>query len=70
MGHERNYLNLYLPTYTKPSKTYNMQLAFACYLLLAWYFLPVVLNPQTTVSCVSRDNFFFLSNLVPEGSNY
>lgn len=48
MGHERNLLSLYLPTYTKPSKTYNMQLAFAYYLLLACYFLSELLQPQKT----------------------
>lgn len=37
-----------LPTYSKPSKTYNMQLAFAYYLLLACYFLSVLLQPQKT----------------------
>lgn len=48
MGHERNHLSLYLPTYTKPSKMYNTQLAFAYYLLLACYFLSVLLHPQKT----------------------
>lgn len=48
MGHVRNHLSLYLPAYTKPSKPYNMRVAFAYYLRLACYFLPVFLPPQKT----------------------